>query len=355
MAATTEEFTERVFGSILGSLEIASIYLGDRLGLYGALADKGATTGELADRAGVAERYAREWCEQQAAIGYLEVDDVNAEPHARRYSLPPEHAAVLTDRDSMAYLTGFARAITASFGVMPQILDAYRTGGGVGWALFGSDMMHGQGDTNRPLFLSELGTGWIPQIPGVAEALRAGGRVADIGCGTGWSSFAIALAYPEATVDGFDIDEASVDQARRNAAEMGVSDRVTFHDRDAAEAEPAGGFDLALAFECIHDMPQPTKVLDAMRRAVSGRGTAVVVDERVEETFTAPAGPIDQLMYGASLLICLPDGMSTPGSVGTGTVMRPATLRRYAQEAGFSDVEILPIEHDAFRAYRLVE
>ena len=115
------------------------------------------------------------------------------------------------------------------------------------------------------------------------------------------------LAYPEAPAEGFDIDEASVDQAKRNAAEMGVSDRVTFHDRDAAEAEPAGGFDLALAFECIHDMPVPVKVLDAMRRAVSGRGTAgVVVDERVEETFTAPAGPIDQLMYGASLLIVCP-------------------------------------------------
>ncbi|MEX0984648.1 MAG: class I SAM-dependent methyltransferase [Actinomycetota bacterium] len=356
MAQDTGAFAERVFGSILGTIEIASIFMGDRLGLYAALMKDGpATSGEVAERAGVAERYAREWLEQQAAIGYLEVDDPGADPHARRYELPPGHAEVLTDRDSMSYLTGFARMMGASFGVMPELMDAYRTGGGVSWARFGEDMLHGQGDTNRPLFLSQLGTTWLPRIPGVHEALQAGGRVADVGCGTGWSSIAMALAYPAATVDGFDIDEASVDQARLNAAEMGVADRVTFHDRDAAEAEPGGGYDLALAFECIHDMPYPTKVLAAMHRLVTGRGSAVVVDERVQERFAAPAGDVDRLMYGTSILICLPDGMSHPGSAGTGTVMRPDTLRRYAQEAGFADIEILPIEHDFFRAYRLTE
>jgi 2-polyprenyl-3-methyl-5-hydroxy-6-metoxy-1,4-benzoquinol methylase len=242
----------------------------------------------------------------------------------------------------------------ASMQAMPDLLDAYRSGGGVSWARFGEDMLHGQGDTNRPLFMSTLGA-WVGQLPGVDEALRAGGRVADIGCGTGWSSIAIALAYPEAIVDGFDIDEPSVDTARVNALEMGVADRVTFHDRDAAEAEPAGGYDLALAFECIHDLPYPVPVLAAMRRLVGDRGAAVVFDEAVDEHFGAPGGDIDRMMYGFSLLVCLPDGMSHPGSAGTGTVIRPATLRRYAQEAGFADIEATSIADGSFfRAYRLV-
>jgi 2-polyprenyl-3-methyl-5-hydroxy-6-metoxy-1,4-benzoquinol methylase len=356
MTEGTDAFAERVFGSILGTLEVAAIYLGDRLGLYAALADDGpASSGELAARTGVAERYAREWLEQQAVTGFVTVDDAEADPMARRYTLPSAHAEVLTDRDSTSYLTGFARMLRASFGVMPDLLHAYRTGGGVTWSRFGEDMLHGQGDTNRPLFLAELGTTWLPQIPGVHEALTGGGRIADVGCGTGWSSIAMALAYPAASVDGYDIDTASVEVARQNAEAAGVTDRVAFHDRDAAEADVGDGYDLALAFECIHDMPSPAAVLSAMRRLVSGRGTAVVVDERVQETFTAPADDVDRLMYGMSLTICLPDVMSHAGSVATGTVMRPETLRGYAQQAGFADIEILPIEHDFFRAYRLVD
>jgi ubiquinone/menaquinone biosynthesis C-methylase UbiE len=189
----------------------------------------------------------------------------------------------------------------------------------------------------------------------VDAALRAGGRVADVGCGTGWSSIAIALAYPDATVDGFDVDEWSIDRARENAIAMGVADRVAFHRRDAAEADPGDGYDLVQAIECIHDMPHPSKVLAAMRRLAAGRGLVMVVDEGVAEEFAAPADDVDRAMYGFSLLVCLPDGMSSPGSVGTGAVMRPGTLRGYAQEAGFADIEVLPIEHEVFRAYRLVD
>ena len=156
----------------------------------------------------------------------------------------------------------------ASMRAMPELLEAFRTGGGVGWSRFGEDMLTGQGDTNRPLFMTLLGREWLPAIPGVHEALTGGGRVADIGYGTGWSSIAMALAYPAATVDGFDIDEDSAADARRNAADDGVSDRVTFHAADAAGAGSGDGYDLALAFECIHDMADPVSVLAAMRRLV---------------------------------------------------------------------------------------
>ena len=354
MSDDVDVFAGKVFGSIQGTMELAGIYLGDKLGLYQAVADAPATSAELAQRAGIHERYAREWLEHQAANGYLLVDDVTADAAGRRYALPDAHAAVVLDRDSMAYSAGIARALIAALQAMPELMTAFRTGGGVTWARFGDDMLTGQSDTNRPLFLSKLGSEWLPQLPGVDAALRAGGRVADVGCGTGWSSIAIALAYPEATVDGFDIDEWSVDRARENAIAMGVADRVTFHDRDAAEADPGDGYDLVQAIECIHDMPYPAKVLATMRNLAGGRGLVMVVDEGVAETFEAPANDVDRAMYGFSLLVCLPDGMSSPGSVGTGTVMRPATLRRYAQEAGFADIEVLPIEHDVFRAYRLV-
>jgi 2-polyprenyl-3-methyl-5-hydroxy-6-metoxy-1,4-benzoquinol methylase len=355
MAMTTEEFAERVFGSMLGAFEFASIYLGERLGYYDALHGGGALTpAELAERTGTVERYAREWLEQQASVGFLAVDDPGAEPHARRFSLPEGHAAVLADPDSGAYQAAGARMFVSAMSVMPELLEAYRSGGGVSWARFGADMIEGQAITNRQLFLSTLGREWIPQVGGVHEALTAGGRAADIGCGLGWSSIAIALAYPQATVDGFDLDEYSIDRARVHAAEMGVADRVTFHDRDAAEADPGEGYDLAIACECIHDMPQPVPVLATMRTLVGDRGTAIVVDEAADEALTSPSGPLEQALYGYSIFVCLPDGMSHPGSVGTGTVIRPSTLRRYAQEAGFADIEALPIEHEQFRVYRMV-
>ncbi|MEP6758606.1 MAG: methyltransferase domain-containing protein [Actinomycetota bacterium] len=353
MGDDIDAFAEKVFGSIQGALELAGIYLGDKLDLYRAVGESPSTSGELAERAGIHERYAREWLEHQAANGYLTVEDVGADHAARRYVLPAAHAAVLLDRDSIAYSAGIARALVASLQAMPELMEAFRTGGGVTWERFGDDMLSGQSDTNRPLFLSKLGSEWLPLLPQVDAALRAGGRVADIGCGTGWSSIAIALAYPDATVDGFDIDEWSVDHARQNAVAMGVADRVTFHALDAAEADPGDGYDLVQAIECIHDMPYPSKVLASMRRLAADRGLVMVVDEGVAERFEAPANDVDRLMYGFSLLVCLPDGMSSPGSVGTGTVMRPDTLRRYAQEAGFADIEVLPISHDVFRAYRL--
>jgi 2-polyprenyl-3-methyl-5-hydroxy-6-metoxy-1,4-benzoquinol methylase len=353
MTMTTEEFADRVFGSMLGAFEFASVYLGDRLGLYAALRDGGAATpGELAERAGVAERYAREWLEQQAAIGYLTADGDGDGP-GHRFSLPAEHAAVLADPDSGVYQGGAARMFVAAMGVMPELLDAYRSGGGVPWARFGADMIEGQAVTNRQLFLSTLGHEWIPQVDGVHDALRAGGRIADIGCGFGWSSIALALAYPDATVDGFDLDGYSIERARAHAVEMGVEDRVTFHDRDAAEAIGAD-YDLAIACECIHDMPAPVPVLATMRRLVGDRGSVIVIDEAAADAFDGAAGPLDQILYGYSIFVCLPDGMSHPGSVGTGTVIRPETMRRYAREAGFADIEVLPIEHEQFRVYRLV-
>jgi 2-polyprenyl-3-methyl-5-hydroxy-6-metoxy-1,4-benzoquinol methylase len=237
---------------------------------------------------------------------------------------------------------------------VPRLAEVYREGSGLGWAEMGPDAREAQAAANRPFFAGQLGAQVLPALPDADAALRAGGRVADVGCGLGWSSIGIATAYPAARVDGFDVDAPSVERARAAAADAGVADRVSFTVADAAGLrDRAGGYDLVTAFECVHDLADPVGVLTAVRALVAPGGTVLVADERVDETFTAPGSDVDRLMYGYSLTCCLPDGLSTRPSAGTGTVMRPDTLARYARDAGFAGVDVLPVEHDFFRFYRL--
>jgi len=196
---------------------------------------------------------------------------------------------------------------------------------------------------------------WLPTLPEVHEKLVAGGRVADVACGAGWSSIGIANAYPDARVDGYDVDAASIDLARANAEAAGVADRVTFHVRDVADG-PAPGreYDLVCVLEALHDMARPVEALSFMRSLAGDSGTVLVLDERAAEAFTVPGDEMERLLYGFSLFCCLPTGMAEEHSAATGTVMRPDTLRDYVRAAGFADVEVLDIEHPQFRLYRAV-
>src|SRR4051794_10848415 len=344
---------ERLLAAVLGALELAAVDLGDRLGWYRALAGEPATAPELAARTGTDARYAREWLEQQAVTGYLTVDDVRADPDARRYTLPAEHHGVLVDPDHPLHMTAFARMTDAFTRNVARLAEVYRTGGGLGWAEMGADARETQAAANRPFCTRSLVPDVLRALPDVDAALSDGGRVADVGCGMGWSSVGMAAGYPSARVDGFDVDAPSIEQARRNAAGAGVADRVRFEVADVGRLG-TGGYDLVIAFECIHDLPDPVAVLTAMRTMARPEGTVLIADEKVAPEFTAPGDDVERLMYGYSLLCCLPDGRSTSPSVGTGTVMRPATLERYAREAGFAGVEVLPLEHDFFRFYRLL-
>jgi 2-polyprenyl-3-methyl-5-hydroxy-6-metoxy-1,4-benzoquinol methylase len=349
IVTSTEAFATRLFNAALGTVEVMSVHLGDRLGWYRALDSGGpATPDELAGRAGGSVRYAREWLEQQASFGILTLDADG------RFALPAGAAEVLTDPTSLSYLAPLARMLCAAGAQLPALVEAYRTGGGVGWPAFGADMRESQADMNRPWFERAL-PGALAGVGHLDAALRKpGARIADIGCGGGWSSIALARAYPESTVEGFDVDPPSVELARRHAAEAGVADRVRFTVADAAGLG-ADRFDAAFAFECVHDLPRPVEVLAAIRRAVVPGGPVVVMDEAVADRFEAPGAELDRIMYGFSLLICLPDGLAHAGSAGTGTVLRPDTLRRYASEAGFSEVTTLPIENFGFwRFYELV-
>lgn len=352
---SAKDLAERVFEAALGTFDVFAIYVGDRLSYYEILGERGPmTTHELAEIAGTEERYTREWLEQQAVSGFVFVAEMSDDGRSRRFALPDEYAAVLTDELSLSYLAPLARMIAAAGMKLSAVVEAHRNGGGVSWDEFGADMRESQADMNRPYFVNLLAQEWFAGVPELANRLSNGARVADIGCGFGWSSIGLAVGYDSITVDGFDLDEPSISDARTHALEAGVDGRVAFHAIDAGDPSVEGDYDVVAAFECIHDMPDPVSTLATMRRIAADDSIVVVMDEKVSEAFHPDADEVEQLMYGFSNFICLPDGMAHLHSAGTGTVMRPDTLRGYAMEAGFSDIEIMPIETDMWRFYRLV-
>jgi SAM-dependent methyltransferase len=349
-----EALRERLFANALGALELYTIYLGERLGLYRALAENGAATSmQLAARTGTAERYVREWLEHQAASELLVVDDPRAEPLARRYWLPPEHIPVLANADDVRYEAYIGVDIVRGGRWLPQLVEAFRVGNApppLPWE------PEGREEANRALFLNLLGTEWLPAIVDVDARLRTEppARVLDVACGTGWASIAMAQTYPKITVDGVDLDQDAISAARRNTERAGVADRVRFSVADAADLGGAGEYDLLTIFEALHDMSRPIDALSAARQMLADDGTLLVADGLVAEEFTVPATPLERIAYGWSVVSCLPGAMGDPQTAATGAVMRPSVLRQYALQAGFSEVEVLPIHTDYWRFYRLL-
>ena len=249
-----------------------------------------------------------------------------------------------------------ARSIVACAAVMPELLRAYRTGGGVPWSSYGSDMVEAQGDFNRPWLLASLGNEYLPAIPDVDRRLRSDppARVADVACGVGWASIAIARAYPNVRVDGFDLDEASIEVARTNAAKAGLADRVAFHAVDAAEPGAKGRYDLAIVVEAVHDLAQPIEVLHAIREMLCrGRnGDRGRREDRAPRSRLRRARPSGCSTATASPAACRQGWRSRP-SAATGTVMRASTMEEYARRAGFTAIDVLDVPHDFLRFYRL--
>jgi SAM-dependent methyltransferase len=341
-SAQTEALVERLFTAAIDTLEVASVDIGGRLGFYRSLADDGdASPAELANRTGTAERYVREWLEQQAIAGFLTVDDPDAAPGERRYDLPTAYRPVLVDEESLSLLTPLATLAIGVCAPMKAVLEAYRTGRGVPFDAY--DIHEATGAINRPQYVN-LVADWLGSIPEVDARLRSGrpARVADLACGTAWSSIAIARAYPAVTVDAIDEDTASIEAAHANVTAAGLADRVRPIVRDASAPELDGPYDLVTIFEALHDMNHPVEALRTARRALADGGSVLVADERVAERFSAPGDELERFNYGWSILHCLAVGLMDEDSAGTGTVMRPDTVRAYATEAGFGGVEVLP-------------
>ncbi|MFC4543333.1 SAM-dependent methyltransferase [Halosolutus amylolyticus] len=350
----TDAFLESLLERAANTMSLFGIYVGDRLGYYDALASAGPLTAPaLAAATDTHERYAREWLEHQTVTGVLTVENPGDDPTDRRYALPGSYVEVLCEPDSLNYLAPLAGLVAGLGAPLEDVIEAFRTGGGVPFAAYGDACHEGIAAMNRPAFVSQLGPEWLASISDVDAALRDGGRVADLGCGHGWSSIGVAEHYPEAIVDGYDLDAASVERATENVAERGVDDRVTVHNRDAGDPGIDGDYDLVMAFECVHDLSDPIAVLETMRRLAGDDGAVLVVDERAGESFSPEGNEIEPLLYGFSVLHCLPVGMVDEPATGTGTVMRPDTLAEYATSAGFSTVDVLPIENFFFRFYRL--
>jgi len=345
-------FGQRLMDSTTGAFDVAAAYLGLRLGLYRSLADDGpATSTELAGRTETNERLVREWLEQQAATEVLEATH-EGQDGRWRFALPTEHAQVLLDPDAIDGMGGVLRILLADLAMVPRLVESFRTGRGIPYAEYGEDATEGQAMQTRPIYRAEIPT-WFAAIPEVSTRLAEGtGRVLDIGCGLGWSSISIAKAFPDAVIHGIDLDVASIEAARSIAEGEGVADRIHFQARDAASLAGAG-YDIASMFEMLHDLARPVEALRAARESLAPGGVVLVADELTSEAFDGPADVTDRLHYGWSIIHCLPASMTEPDSAATGTVIRPSTVRAYAEAAGFASTEILQVDSVAFRLYLL--
>jgi SAM-dependent methyltransferase len=345
----------RMFTGMLATQELLATYLGVKLGLYEDLMASGpATVAELSARSGVAERYLREWLEQQAVAGLVAVDDPRRAAEERLYSLPAEHAVVLTASEDPLSLVGLTvLPVGGIAAALPSLLAAYRSGDGVPDEVFGEDWRHGHSGANRALFAHSL-PDWIRTcLRTTHERLLRGGRVVDVACGAGFASVALARTYPAIEVDGLDLDAATIELARDHAAAAGVDDRVRFRAIDAADGELAGEYDLVCLFDALHEIARPVEVLQTCRRLAGPDAAVLVMDAKVAPSFRAPADEIERFQYATSVLHCLPACLCGDDSAATGTVMRVPTVRRYAQAAGFTDVRVVPVEDRFHRLYQL--
>jgi SAM-dependent methyltransferase len=355
MSAEQAPLATRLFTAMLGAYELSTVYLGLRLGCYTSLAASGpANAGELAERCGIHPRYAREWLEQQAVAGFLTVNDASAGPAERVYALPEPHAE-LADPDGELAAMAFMHAGIGS--VTARLVDVFRSGGGLAYAEYGADVRAGQAAFMRgtyPELLPAVLRAAISATSSTGDAAWTPDRIADLGCGAGWSSLALADAYPDMRVDGLDTDGDCVAEARANAVSAGVAGRVAFEVCDAAEPALAGRYDVAFFCDVLHDLARPVEALAAARQLLTDRGFVVVVDEAVSDAFVAPGDQLQRGLYVASVLHCLPVGMAEQPSAGTGALMRTDTLAGYAAKAGFDYLRELPAESGGMRAYVLV-
>ncbi|MGH3823166.1 MAG: class I SAM-dependent methyltransferase [Pseudonocardiaceae bacterium] len=331
-----EEFLGTVVSEMATVEAAATAYLGDQLGLYRAMSGAGPLTSQaLAEHTGTQERLVREWCHAQVAGGYLDYCPSSADSNSETFELPPEHAAVLADPDSPVYLAGILEIAAAMWASTDRVAAAFRDGGGVGWHEHDPRLFHGVARLFGPIYRHQLISEWIPALDGVEDQLRAGARVADVGCGHGVSTIALAQAFPAAFCTGFDYHEPSIDAARKAAAEAGVGDRARF-EVAAATALPADGYDLICFFDCLHDMGDPVGAARCARSALTDNGTVLLVEPKAGDDLTENINPVSRLYYAGSVFLCTPSSLAQEGARSLGAQAGQARLAEVFREAGFT-------------------
>jgi 2-polyprenyl-3-methyl-5-hydroxy-6-metoxy-1,4-benzoquinol methylase len=327
-----EQNVHRLLGAMTGAATTAMVAVGDQLGLYRALADGGpASEDELAARTGTAARYLREWLSQQAAAGFVAYRKSDG-----RYTLPAEAAAVLADEASPAFLAGGATITRGWFAGIDHLAEAFRTGAGIPWHEQDPAVFEGTERFFRPGYTASLTAEWVPALPGVADRLAAGGRVADVGCGHGVAAILLARAYPQASVHGYDFHERSIQVARQRAGQAGLDGRIRFEPLDAT-SYPADGFDLICLLDTLHDLGDPAAALAHARKALTPGGAVLVVEPNAADDYEANlASPLAALSYAASTFQCTPAALAQPGGVALGAQAGPAAVRQLAEDVGFS-------------------
>jgi SAM-dependent methyltransferase len=325
------EMLSRGVNEFGATLHAACVIIGDKLGLYKGLATGGPQTpAELATRTGTAERYVREWLASQAAGGYVTLDASTG-----RYRLTEEQAFTLADEKSPAFLPGAFQLAIAATKAVPKLIEAFRTGEGMGWHEHDHELFHGTERFFRPGYAANLISGWIPALTGVEARLKAGARVADVGCGHGASTVLMAEAYPKSTFAGFDYHEGSIQTARARAREAGVADRVDFEVAHAKDF-PGTGYDLVTFFDCLHDMGDPVGASRHVHSALAPQGSWMIVEPFANDRVEDNLNPIGRAFYSASTLLCTPTSLSQEVGLALGAQAGEARMRKVVTEGGFS-------------------
>jgi SAM-dependent methyltransferase len=318
----------------MGAVISAPLFLiGEKLGLYKAMAGAGPLTSqEVAERSGAAERYVREWLRNQAAGGYVTYD-----PDSDRYTLPGEHALALADEDSPFYILGAYDLIASLFADEEKILEAFRSGEGMGWHEHDHRLFRGTERFFRPGYRAHLVGEWIPALQGVQEKLQRGAKVADVGCGHGASTIVMAEAFPNSEFVGFDYHEASIERAREAAATAGVSDRISFAVASAKDY-PGSGYDLVCVFDCLHDMGDPVGASAHVLKTLAADGTWMIVEPFANDRVEDNLNPVGRVFYGASTTICTPASLSQEVGLALGAQAGEARLTEVLNQGGFTHV-----------------
>ncbi|NUQ30188.1 MAG: methyltransferase domain-containing protein [Acidobacteriaceae bacterium] len=323
-------FLGKFIDDLGASVHAGMVVIGERLGLYKALAGAPATSAELAKKTGTDERYLREWLASQAAGGYITYD-----ASTQQFSLTPEQAFTLATEDSPAYLPGAFELALGSLAAVPRIAESFRTGAGMGWGEHVEGVFHGCEKFFRPGYAANLVSSWIPALQGVQAKLEQGGRVADVGCGTGSSTILMAKAFPKSEFFGFDYHDKSVEAAREKAQKEGLSDRVHFEVAKAKEF-PGKDYDFVAVFDCLHDMGDPIGAAKHVRQSLAPGGTWMIVEPFANDELKDNLNPLGRVYYSVSTLLCTPCSRSQEVGMCLGAQAGETRIREVVTTAGFT-------------------